>query len=113
MYHLKSTIVENASKDDLGIRTALRARKIFCLMLGFKGETSSTSYLDLLGAISKKKRLDLRGIGGDENQRKWLRALEFLKVSNASGGGKMRSYKTIEMTPSINEESVSDDMSNF
>ena len=32
---------------------------------------------------------------------------------NASGGGKKRGYKTIEMTPSINEESILDDISNF
>ena len=78
MYLLKSAMVENASKDDLGTRTVLRAREIFCLVLGFMGETSSTSCLDLLGAISEKERLDLRGIGGDENQREWLRALKFL-----------------------------------
>ena len=55
MYLLKSVMVENASKDDLGIETVLRAREIFCLVLGFIGETSSTSYLDLLKAISERK----------------------------------------------------------
>ena len=55
MYLLKSAMVENAFEDDLGIGTTLRAKEIFCLVLGFKGETSSTFYLDLLGAISKRK----------------------------------------------------------
>ena len=73
-------MVEKASKDDLGIGTTLRAKEIFCLVLGFKGETSSTSCLDLLGAISEKKILDLRGIGGDKKQREWLRAQEFLEA---------------------------------
>ena len=32
---------------------------------------------------------------------------------NALGGGKKMGYKTIEMTSSINEESVPNDVSNF
>ena len=73
-------MVENASEDDLRIGTALRVREIFYLVLGLKRETSSTSYLDLLGAISEKERLDLGGIRGDENQRERLRALEVLEA---------------------------------
>ena len=59
MHLLKSTIVEKAAEDDLGIGTTLRAKEIFCLVLGFEGKTSSTSYLDLLGAISERKDLIL------------------------------------------------------
>ena len=55
MYLLKSAMVENASEDDLGTRVTLRARKIICSVLGFKEETSSTFFLDLLGAILGKK----------------------------------------------------------
>ena len=46
---------EKAVEDDLGTGITLRAKKIFCLVLDFKGETSSTLCLDLLGAISEKK----------------------------------------------------------
>ena len=55
MYLLKSTMVEKAFEDDLETGTALRAKEIFCLVLDFNEETSSTSCLDLLGAISERK----------------------------------------------------------
>ena len=73
-------MVKKAAEDDLGTETTLRAKEIFCLVLSFEGETSSTSCLDLLEVILEKKRLDLGGIRGDENQREWLRALEFLEA---------------------------------
>ena len=55
VYLLKFARVEKASKDNIGTRTTLSAREIFYLVLGFKEETSSTSYFDLLGAISERK----------------------------------------------------------